>query len=132
MSLSADRLAGSVSTALDSVDRPARGEIWLTRFGAAATGEPSKTRPAVVVSATALHGPDPWDLVCVVPLSASANQGGLRPRIGRRDGLDRDSVAMCRAVVGLAPSRLLRRLARLEEGELDAISEALSVILCLV
>jgi mRNA-degrading endonuclease toxin of MazEF toxin-antitoxin module len=40
-----------------------------------------------------------------------------------------DSVAVCRAVRALAPDRLLRRLGAVSPEELDAIGQALDVIL---
>ncbi|MDR1768493.1 MAG: type II toxin-antitoxin system PemK/MazF family toxin [Propionibacteriaceae bacterium] len=97
---------------------PRRGEVWLARLGAAQDGEPGKNRPVLVVAANGFAPYRPSDLLPVVPISASRLPSPSKVPVSG-DFLDRESVAVCRAIRGVARSRLLRPL-----GELDATSLA--------
>jgi mRNA interferase MazF len=112
-----------------STDAPRRGEIWLVALGAAGAGEPGKTRPAVVVSVDELTTGTLTDLIVVVPLSSSQAPSAIRVEIGASAGIDRPSRAICRAVRAVVPSRLVRRLGRVEPLALDEIETALGLIL---
>ncbi|MDR0990036.1 MAG: type II toxin-antitoxin system PemK/MazF family toxin [Propionibacteriaceae bacterium] len=104
------------------------GEIWLTQFGTARGGEPGKNRPAVIISTDAVSTGDnnPRELVLVVPLSSSVTPSLLRPTVKARPGLDQDSVAVILATRGVARSRLLRRLAVLDDSTMGQITSLLS------
>jgi mRNA interferase MazF len=69
------------------------------------------------------------DLVPVVPLSLSRTPSPSRPLLPARRGLDGDSVAVCRAVRGIARNRLHARLANLAADELAALDYALRMTL---
>jgi mRNA interferase MazF len=108
---------------------PRRGEIWLTSFGAARRGEPGKNRPALVVSVDELLVGAEHELIVVVPLSSSVAPSRLRPTIDPSSGIDDDSAAVCRAVRGVARSRLLRRLGEMSADTLAEVETALAIIL---
>ncbi len=108
---------------------PRRGEVWLVSFGASRRGEPGKHRPAIVVSADRLNTGSTADLVLVVPLSSSSASSALRPEVADVEGVDQPSRAICRAVRGVAPSRLLRRLGALPPAKLAEIERVLALIL---
>lgn len=108
---------------------PHRGEIWLVSFGAARRGEPGKNRPALVLSADELLAGEDHELVVVVPLSSSVPGSALRPRLGPETGIDADSVAIPRAIRGLARRRLLRRLGRVDAEALAKVRRALDTVL---
>jgi mRNA interferase MazF len=110
---------------------PHRGEIWLVSFGAARHGEPGKNRPALVLSADELLGGGDHELVVVVPLSSSVPRSALRPKLGPETGIDVDSVAIPRAIRGLARRRLLRRLGRVDTETLAKVERALAIVLSL-
>lgn len=113
---------------MDSTN-PRRGEIWLTAFGAGRRGEPGKTRPAVVLSSDRfLLGRDD-ELIVVVPFSSSVTPSQLRPPIGPEAGVDNDSAAICRAVRGVARSRLLRPVGELDAEKMAEIEHALRLVL---
>ena len=95
---------------LDQTPGPRHGEIWLAALGAARKGEIGKTRPVIVVSLDHLRSGTPWDLVSVVPLSASRTTTPLRPMVKAIDQLERDSVALCFAVRSISVTRFLTRL----------------------
>ncbi|MDR1188127.1 MAG: type II toxin-antitoxin system PemK/MazF family toxin, partial [Bifidobacteriaceae bacterium] len=84
--------------------QPGRGDIWLAALSKGRSGELGKTRPVVVVSPDDYGPYSSIDSVVVVPLSASARPGADRVALSARQGLDRDSVALTRAVRGLARS----------------------------
>jgi mRNA interferase MazF len=110
---------------------PRRGEVWLVSFGASRGGEPGKNRPAIVVSADGLSTGGAADLVVVVPLSSSSAASALRPEITGVGGIERPSRAICRAIRGVASSRLLRRLGTLSPAKLTELERALALVLSL-
>jgi mRNA interferase MazF len=110
---------------------PSRGEVWLVAFGAARRGEPDRNRPAIVVSADHLSQGAVSDLVAVVPLSSTLAPSPLRPEVSAAVGLHRPSRAICRAVRGVAASRVLRRLGDLPARTLAEVDRALALVLAL-
>lgn len=108
---------------------PRRGEIWLASLGAARPGEPGKNRPVMVLSSDELLIGDTGELIVVVPLSSSVAPSRLRPSIGPDSGIDNDSAAVCRAVRGIARSRLLRRLGEVSAETLAEVEVALATVL---
>lgn len=108
---------------------PRRGEIWLASLGAARRGEPGKNRPVIVVSADELLTGAPDEPIAIVPLSSSVTPSVLRPQIDPETGIDNPSAAICRAVRGIARSRLLRHLGAVEERQMTEIERALGLVL---
>lgn len=108
---------------------PRRGEIWLTAFGAGRRGEPGKTRPAVVLSADRLLLGREDELIVVVPFSSSVTPSRLRPQVGPETGIDNQSAAICRAVRGVARSRLLRHVGEVDSETMAEIEGALDLVL---
>jgi mRNA interferase MazF len=108
---------------------PRRGEIWLASLGAARKGEPGKNRPVVVVSADELLIGAPDEPIAIVPLSSSVTPSVLRPQIDPETGIDNPSAAICRAVRGVARSRLLRHLGVVEKRQMTEIERALGLVL---
>ena len=106
-----------------------RGEVWLVRFGVGQPGEPGKNRPAAIISVDALVAGVPEDLFVVVPISASREPSGLRPIVTTAEGVDRPSVAVCRAVRSVSATRMLERLGTLSAATLRAVEDALAQIL---
>ncbi len=109
---------------------PRRGEVWLVSLGAGRDGEPTKNRPAVVISADDLNADaQAANLIVIVPLSSSRAASPLRPEIPPNAGIDRSSRAICRAVRAVARTRLLHRLGSLAPETLGEIERALDLIL---
>ncbi len=108
---------------------PRRGEIWLTSLGAARRGEPGKNRPSIVVSVDEIATGLEDELIVVVPLSSSRAASPLRPEVSSDEGIERDSVAVCRGVRAVARKRLLRRLGRVNADTLREVERALGLIL---
>jgi len=71
----------------------------------------------------------PSELVVVVPISSSRALSPLRPTVTVTEGVDVDSVAVCRAVRAIARSRLIRPLGRLTPETMHNVERALGMIL---
>ena len=108
---------------------PQRGELWLVALGAARTGEPGKHRPAVVVSIEEILAGVDDELIVVVPVSSSLTHSTLRPHISPAEGVDTESVAVCRGVRAVARSRLLERLGAVAPDTMRQIEGGLALIL---
>jgi mRNA interferase MazF len=108
---------------------PQRGELWLVALGAAGTGEAGKHRPAVVISSDELLTGIDDELIVVVPVSSSRTHNPLRPHLCRAEGVDTQSVAVCRGIRAVARSRLLKRLGTLAPDTMHRVEYALALIL---
>lgn len=98
-------------------------------MGAARPGEPGKHRPAVVVSADELLVGVDDELVIVVPVSSSRSGTPLRPPITVAEGVEVDSVAVCRGVRAVARVRLVTRLGTVKPETMREIGRALADII---
>jgi mRNA interferase MazF len=108
---------------------PRRGEIWLAALGAGRRGEPGKNRPVVVLSADELLLGNDDELIVVIPSSSSVTPSLLRPSIDPNTGIDNPSAAVCRAIRGVARSRLLRRLGEADAEKMAEIERAVGLVL---
>jgi len=114
---------------MDSTDGPRRGDVWLVALSAGRAGEPSKTRPAIVVSVNELSTGAPGELIVVVPLSSSLAPSALRIEIEPAAGIERASRAVCRAVRAVVRSRLVRRIGSIAPANMEQVETALTLIL---
>jgi mRNA interferase MazF len=108
---------------------PRRGELWLVALGAARAGEPGKHRPAVVVSVDEILTGLDDELVVVVPVSTSRTASPLRPPVSPTEGVDTESVAVCRGIRAVARTRILEQLGTLAPDTMRQIEHALALIL---
>lgn len=108
---------------------PHRGEVWLVSLGAARKGEPGKNRPAIVISVDSILSGVEDELVVVVPVSSSRHPSPLRPRISPAEGVEGESLAICRGVRAVAGTRLLRRLGELKPETLQEVDRGLATVL---
>jgi mRNA interferase MazF len=111
------------------LSEPRRGDLWLVGLGAARGGEPGKHRPAVVVSVDELLTGIDDELVVVVPVSSSRSRTPLRPPVSPAEGVDTESVAVCRSIRAVARTRLVQRLGTITPGTMREIEDALALIL---
>jgi len=117
---------------MGSADRPARrGELWLVAFGGGRPGEPTKNRPAVILADQAVASRSVFDLVVVVPLSATVAHSISRPLVAATadTGLDRDSVIVPRAIRGVTAARLQERLGAVDAATMDNLGRILAALL---
>jgi mRNA interferase MazF len=109
---------------------PSRGQVWLVRFGASEPGEPGKNRPAIIVSIDSLRTGSERDLFVVVPISATEPGSQMRPPVAPADaGIDRPSIAVPAAVRSVSRARLLRHIGDVPLDTLQAVEQALAVVL---
>lgn len=113
-----------------------RGEIVTISLDAARGSEPSKTRPAVVVSNDAANATATRlgrGVVTVVPVTS--NTARIYPfqvlLPARQTGLARDSKAQAEQVRSLAVERIGRRIGRLPPSLIAELDQALRVHLSL-
>lgn len=105
--------------------------MWLVAFGAALPGEPGKHRPAVIVSTDEMLTGVEDELIVVVPVSSSRARTPLRPNISPDEGVDADSVAMCRGLRAVSRARLVQRLGAVNPETLHDIEDAVVLVLAL-
>ncbi|MGH3959016.1 type II toxin-antitoxin system PemK/MazF family toxin [Mycobacterium sp.] len=108
---------------------PQRGDLWLVALGAARAGEPGKHCPAVVISVDDILAGVDDELIVVVPVSSSLAHNPLRPHISPNEGVDTESVAVCRGIRAVARSRLLQRVGILAPDTMRRIERGLALIL---
>ena len=101
----------------------------MVSLGAARAGEPGKHRPAVVVSVDEILAGVNDELVVVVPVSSSRTGSPLRPPVSPAEGVESDSVAICRGVRAVARTRLVEKLGALEPDTMHQVERALLLIL---
>jgi mRNA interferase MazF len=123
------RTATGTTLSATALPEPRRGELWLVALGATRGGEPGKHRPAVIVSVDEILTGIEDELVVVVPVSSSRAGSPLRPDVSPAEGVDTESVAVCRGIRAVARSRLLERLGSLAPDTMHEIERALAVIL---
>lgn len=71
------------------------------------------------------------ELIVVVPVSSSRTRTALRPLISPAEGVDADSVAVCRGLRAVSRVRLLQRLGAVSPETLHDIEDALVLVLAL-
>jgi mRNA interferase MazF len=69
------------------------------------------------------------ELVIVVPISSSRARTPLRPTISPAEGVDADSVAVCRGIRAVARARLVQQLGAVTPDTMRKIDRALADIL---
>jgi len=114
---------------MTALPEPKRGDLWLVGFGAGRSGEPGKHRPAVILSTDELIGGVSDELIAVIPVSSSRSGTPLRPTITPAEGVDTDSVAICRGIRAVARTRLIERLDTAEPATMRDIERAVALIL---
>lgn len=110
-----------------------RGEIWLINLDPTVGAEIRKTRPAVIVNDDAV-GILP--LKVVVPITDWKERYAVAPWMSKIDpdaqnGLNKPSAADAFQVRSLSQNRFVRRLGQLPTENMQAISQALAVVLAI-
>ena len=108
-----------------------RGEVWLINLDPTVGAEIKKTRPAVIVNDDAI-GILP--LKVIVPLTEWKDRYAVAPWMVRLEpdtanGLEKPSAADAFQVRSVAQERFIRRLGRLSDTTMTAITKALATVL---
>jgi mRNA interferase MazF len=108
-----------------------RSEVWLITLDPTVGAEIKKTRPAVIVNDDAV-GILP--LKVIVPITDWKDRYAVAPWMVRLEpdaanGLEKPSAADAFQVRSVAQERFVRRLGKLSDTEMQAITEALAAVL---
>jgi len=108
-----------------------RGEVWLISLDPTVGAEIKKTRPAVIVNDDAI-GILP--LKVIVPITDWKDRYAVAPWMVRLDptadnGLDKPSAVDAFQVRSVAQQRFVRRLGKLSDTAMQAITKALAAVL---
>jgi mRNA interferase MazF len=110
-----------------------RGEVWLINLDPTIGAEIKKSRPAIIVNDDAI-GILP--LKVIVPVTEWKEHYAAAPWLVRllpdgENGLEKPSAADAFQVRSVSQRRFVRRLGKLSDAALNAITEALTVVLCI-
>ena len=110
-----------------------RGEVWLINLDPTVGDEIKKTRPAVIVNDDAI-GILP--LKVIVPITEWKERYAIAPWVVQLEpdpesGLDKPSAADAFQVRSVARERFVRRLGKLSGKEMQEITKALAIVLCI-
>lgn len=83
----------------------------------------------MILSTEELIGGVSDELIVVVPVSSSRSGTPLRPAITPAEGVDTDSVAICRGIRAVARGRLIERLGTVDPATMRDIERAVALIL---
>ncbi|MBD1845403.1 type II toxin-antitoxin system PemK/MazF family toxin [Cyanobacteria bacterium FACHB-63] len=107
------------------------GSLWLVRFDPAIGSEIRKTRPAVIISATAFNQ---RSKVTVLPITSATPSSKMLPVLvaiapSEVNGLDVESYVVCIALMTFDKQRLLKRLGKLEPEQIQQIQQVITTYL---
>lgn len=109
---------------------PGRGAVVLVGLDPTLGHEQRGIRPAILVSDPAVLAEQRFPLLCVVPITSTAGEGALYPRLQPGpSGLRKSSFAMIDQLRSIDKQRVVRVYGRLSEQELLAVDEGLRLYL---
>jgi len=109
---------------------PERGAVVLVGLDPTLGHEQRGIRPAILVSDPAVLAEQRFPLLCVVPVTATAGEGALYPRLQPGpSGLRKASFAMIDQLRAIDKQRVGRVYGRLSEEELAAVDDGLRLYL---
>jgi mRNA interferase MazF len=108
-----------------------RGEVWLINLDPTVGAEIKKTRPAIIVSDDAIGS---LPLKVIVPITEWKDRYSVAPWLVRlepdaENNLAKPSAADTFQVRSVAQERFVRRLGKLSDETMQAITEALAIVL---
>ena len=107
-----------------------RGAVVIVELDATVGHEQRGVRPCIVVSDPQITTDQRFPLICVVPITATAGEGLLYPRLAPgKSGLARESFALVDQLRSIDKRRVRRFFGELPAGEIAAIDEGLALFL---
>ena len=125
------KLGRAVTLSSTSVQKPARGDIWLVSLDPTVGSDIRKTRPAVVVSSDAV-GRLPVKLVAPVTdwkAHYAANIWHVRVDPDPQNGLSKTSAVDALQIRGVDQQRFIRRLGKVSSITLEEIALAIAAVI---
>lgn len=106
-----------------------RGDVWLVDLDPGFGREIHKKRPALIVSANAIHH-DTTNAIIIPASSQVPKTIGLEMVVvGKKEGLDKPSVLLPVFVRHIDQERLIKKIGSLSKVKLREIEEALKIVL---
>ncbi|GAA4584039.1 type II toxin-antitoxin system PemK/MazF family toxin [Planotetraspora phitsanulokensis] len=106
-----------------------QGDIWLTDYGQTLGREQAGTRPAVIMSGSALNGV-PLGLVVTAPVTTTARDWPFHVSVDTLEtGLNKPSWVMLEQVRSVSVRRLHRRLGSVDDAAFDQLKAVLRHLL---
>lgn len=109
-----------------------RGDIWLVNLDPTLGHEIKKSRPAVIIQNDL--GNKYSSITIIAPITSQGLDKiyPIEVELKRRHGLDKDSKALLNQIRAIDKKRLIKKLSRIDEFELQEIDEAIKISLGLV
>lgn len=106
-----------------------RGDIWVINLEPAVHREIHKKRPALVISTDIIH--KETFHVIIIPISSQVPKiiGSEMVRVGKREGLDAQSVILPIFIRSVDQKRLVEKIGKLDKNKLSETEEALKLVL---
>ena len=116
-----------------ALNRPKRGEIYLTRFDPTLGAELQKTRPALILQNDVANRYSPITIVAAITSRPRDRDRPTNILVGTPEGgLTSDSTVLLNQIRSVDTQRLIRRLGTLTSDTMRRVDQALMISLGLV
>ena len=116
-----------------ALNRPKRGEIYLTRFDPTLGAEIQKTRPALILQNDVANRYSPITIVAAITSRPRHRDRPTNILVGTPEGgLTSDSTVLLNQIRSVDTQRLIRRLGTLRSDTMRRVDQALMISLGLV
>ena len=116
-----------------ALNRPKRGEIYLTRFDPTLGAEIQKTRPALILQNDVANRYSPITIVAAITSRPRDRDRPTNILVGTPEGgLTSDSTVLLNQIRSVDTQRLIRRLGTLTSDTMRRVDQALLISLGLV
>ena len=116
-----------------ALNRPKRGEIYLTRFDPTLGAEIQKTRPALILQNDVANRYSPITIVAAITSRPRDRDRPTNILVGTPEGgLTSDSTVLLNQIRSVDTQRLIRRLGTLTSETMRRVDQALLISLGLV
>ena len=116
-----------------ALNRPKRGEIYLTRFDPTLGAELQKTRPALILQNDVANRYSPITIVAAITSRPRDRDRPTNILVGTPEGgLTSDSTVLLNQIRSVDTQRLIRRLGTLTSDTMRRVDQALLISLGLV
>ncbi len=111
--------------------QPRRGEIWLLDWSPSRGSEQAGFRPALIIQTDSANSNPGYPNTIVLAISTKGKpvpfHVSLQP--GRGNGLSEASFVKCEQVLTVAKERLVKKLGRIGDKELQQVGQAVMLVL---
>lgn len=110
---------------------PKRGEIWLLEWSPSRGSEQAGYRPALIIQTDAANSNPNYPNTIVLAVSTKGKPVPFHVALqaGSSNGLTDASFVKCEQILTVAKERLVKRLGRIGEKELQQVRQAVRLVL---